>query len=239
MCYITIHIDYNKINDYIIIDFGQYTNNTYNYLSIETLFTLVKEYNVTISNIEYMCLSYDFCDKNFINKWIYYLVNINYEILQDKLSYILISKNPSNKCYIGEKFLECLNGMCIASFNTNFGPVGFGTDCEYNMSLKNATLHVKIQSIDFQPMHYSILEYICTSFECNGNLSFNNIWNKTKMFFNFSKRITDWLFIRNNMKQILDHSFNKMKKKKKILSNDNSTSLNQYSTPSNDYFSSV
>ncbi|CAF1481606.1 unnamed protein product [Rotaria sordida] len=232
ICHVKIHINYNKINGYIIIEFDHDTNYIYNYFSIETSFTLVKENDFIISDIEYRCLSYDICDLMFINKWIYYLVNISYETLQTSLNYLLESSIHSNICYVGNRLTECIDGTCVASYMRNVSVTGVGTDCDYDISRINTTLTVKMESVEFQPLYCDSLEYFCTSFNCNGELSFNNVWNKTTSFFNIFNRIIHWLHIRNKMKQILDNSFEKSQKKMKILSH-------KYSTTTMDYFSST
>ncbi|CAF1370398.1 unnamed protein product, partial [Rotaria sordida] len=119
ICHVRIHINYNKINGYIIVEFDHDTNYIYNYFSIETSFTLVKENDFIISDIEYRCLSYDICDLMFINKWIYYLVNISYETLQTSLNHLLESSIHSNICYVGNRLTECIDDAFHLAIKTD------------------------------------------------------------------------------------------------------------------------
>ena len=230
VCHVTISIDYHQTDGGVIIGFGQNTNRTRDYFGFESRLPLVKANDSIVIYIDYVCSWDDLCDQRFVDKWIYWLLNIKYESLQDKLIDLLTSDVQLNRCYTADRLTECSSGMCLAGHHSILSNIDFDTYCIGNTSSINSVLYVKMQSIEFKPMEYDGLVYICTSDECNGKLTFNRVLKETEHLINVIEPIADWLRLSNRVKKLFDQWTQTVRKVTGYQPNDDVTTHSYYSS---------
>ncbi|CAF2893156.1 unnamed protein product [Rotaria sp. Silwood2] len=203
ICYVKILIDYDQIDGYVTIQFKQNINYTVNKLTFETSF-LFNEYNDSIINsIEYSCSSDDLCDKKFINRWIRWIIDINYVQLKNQFINITTFDIQSNRCYIvSGKITECSNFMCSNNYKTILNY----KDCLSNQLIITKSLYIKMESIDLQNLKYEKLVYSCMSEKCLNERIFNYIWEKSLFLFHGTNFIVSSIDYTNRVNSLLASS---------------------------------
>jgi hypothetical protein len=230
VCHVTIHTDYNQINGNVTVEFGEDTNHTGNYFGIETWFPLTKENKSILSSIDYVCSLNNLCDQIFVEKWIYWLAEMNHETLQDKLISLLTSDIQSSRCDVAGRLAECSGGVCVAEYNANINKTAIGTGCIDDAFTIDKELYMKMQSIKLQSIQYEELTYFCSSDKCNDDSTFKHVWKETSSLFDFIKPIVHWLRLQNRCRASLNCTVAKLKPKKEVSSNVPVSRSNNYSS---------
>ncbi|CAF1232649.1 unnamed protein product [Rotaria magnacalcarata] len=202
-CYVKILIDHDQVDGNVTIEFSQNKNYTVNKFTYQTSFLLSEYYDSIISTIEYTCSSDDLCDKTFVNRWIHWISDINYEPLKKKFINVTTSSIQSNRCYIvSGKIIEYSYWM---RFYHNKTILSY-SDCSTNQSIIPKLFYIKMESIDLKKLEYDTLAYNCMSEKCFDEITFNYIWNETSFLFDRMAFVVESIGFTNQMNDVLDAS---------------------------------
>ncbi|CAF3302651.1 unnamed protein product [Rotaria socialis] len=203
LCYVKILIDHDQVDGNVTIKFSQNKNYTVNKFTYQTSFLLSEFNDSIISTIEYTCSSDDLCDKTFVNRWIHWIADINYEPLKNKFINVTTSNVQSNRCHIvSGKIIEYSNFM---GFKHNKTILSY-SDCPTNQSITTKLFDVKMESIDLKKLEYDTMVYSCMSEKCFDEITFNYLWNETAFLFDHMNFVVESIRFTNQLNDILDRS---------------------------------
>jgi hypothetical protein len=176
-CHVQIKINYHSYkNDYVIIKFGSPTN--YNDTHIEfgtTIHFLDDRIQSIISYLDYICLSNDLCDKNFLKKWSKQLLNASDNSLHTNfISLFQNSSRPLNVCHTKKKLDRCSSYLCFTIYeelkNLSYGR----SQCKHKPSTNPVYIHIQTYA-KTPKQSLTSNDYQCMKNQCTGQMVFNPI----------------------------------------------------------------
>ncbi|CAF1116251.1 unnamed protein product [Adineta ricciae] len=216
ICHVTVYIDSNLTNGNVTIDFDEAINHAVNNsISFEIWFPLTKGNGSIISTIDFICSTHDLCDRLFVEKWLPWLVEIKYDVIQMNLIYLLTFGNHSGRCDVAGRSTTCSSGKCIAEYTGLRNSSILGAGCIDKMDLATVDLSMKMESMEFRSIQYKAIQYICTRDNCNDESTFRLVWKETGSLVDYFKPIVSWSRRQNRSRS----SRRKSSKKKQHLAN--------------------
>ncbi|CAF0772227.1 unnamed protein product [Rotaria sordida] len=173
-CHVRITVDYNSNeNNYVIIKFNSPINHYKTNIEFGSTINFYKnEIQSIISYLDYTCLSENFCDKNFLNKWAKQLLDTNNNSLHT--SFISLWKNSSSTsdiCNSKQIINQCESYLCFIIYdelkNLSYGK----SQCNDKLSTNPVYIHIKTHG------EYSN-DYQCIKNHCTNQVKYNSILEK-------------------------------------------------------------
>ena len=172
-CRVTMAIAYSLAAGNVNITFGEAPYGRDNHFSIVTWFPLDKQRGSIFSEIDFVCSTFDLCDRTFLTKRAQELVNTIDETYKYRRIDPLASSRNSDKCDVFSQSVNCPSGMCSASYDAANSRTSFQAECMANASAAALRTSVKIHGVGYGTFELDLFEYTRMMKKCNSEVVSN------------------------------------------------------------------